>query len=54
MEGMLFIVGVMISMSILIKPKGRDYNRDLITIFHRDLTDIAFQLSRIADALNRK
>ena len=47
MTGMIFIAGVMISMAIVLSiPNGHDY--------HTDLRNIAYQLSRIADALNRK
>ena len=47
MIGMIFIAGAMISMAIILSiPNGHDY--------HTDLRNIAYQLSRIADALNRK
>lgn len=47
MEGMIFIAGAMVSMAIILSiPNGHDY--------HTDLRNIAYQLSRIADALNRK
>jgi len=47
MMGMIFIAGVMISMAIILSiPNGHDY--------HTDLRNIAYKLSRIADALNRK
>lgn len=47
MIGMIFFVGVMISIAIISSiPNGHDY--------HTDLRNIAYQLSRIADALSRK
>ena len=47
MIGMIFIAGAMISMAIILSiPNGHDY--------HMDLRNIVYQLSRIADALNRK
>ena len=47
MEGMIFIAGAMVSMAIILSiPNGHDY--------HTDLRNIAYQLSRIADALNKK
>ena len=47
MIGMIFIAGVMISIAIILSiPDGHDY--------HTDLRNIAYQLSRIADALNKK
>lgn len=47
MIGMIFIAGAMIFIAIILStPNGHDY--------HTDLRNIAYQLSRIADALNRK
>ncbi len=47
MIGMIFIAGAMISIAIILSiPNGHDY--------HMDLRNIAYQLSRIADALNRE
>lgn len=47
MEGMIFIAGAMVSMAIILSiPNGHDY--------HTDLRNIAYQLSRIADTLDRR